>query len=298
MPMACGGDRPGVTVVVASRDRAGDLTATLPRHAAPVVVVDNGSSDGSVGVVRAEAERRHAAGLPELRLLETGHNLGATARNRGVEAAATDLVAFADDDSWWAPGSLERAAELFAAHPRLALLAARVVVEPAGVPDPICADLAAAPWGRAADLPGPDVLGFVACAAILRRDAFLAVGGFDAVVFFAGEEERVAYDLTARGWGLAYVDEIVARHQPSPARGSAGERQRLIHRNALLTAWMRRPLRVAARETVQRVARGGDARAGAVLALRRLPAALRRRRVNPEVVERRLGVLERGTGAA
>jgi GT2 family glycosyltransferase len=292
------GDRPGVTVVVATRDRAADLAVTLPRQAAPVVVVDNGSTDDSVAVVRAEVERRRAAGLPGLRLLEPGRNLGAPARNLGVTAASTELVAFADDDSWWEPGALERAAEIFAAHPRLALLAARVVLEPAGVPDPICAELAAAPWGRAADLPGPDVLGFVACAAVLRRDAFLAVGGFDEVVFFAGEEERVAYDLTARGWGLAYVDEVVAHHQPSPSRTSAAQRRRLIHRNALLTAWMRRPLGVALRQTAARLAGGGDARAGVALALRRLPAALRRRRVNPEGVERRLAVLERGTGAA
>ena len=282
---------PRVSVVVATRDRADDLRATLHRHEAPVVVVDNGSTDGSLDVIRAEARRREEAGEPELRLLQPGRNLGATARNLGAEAARTPLVAFADDDSWWEPGALGRAAALFGAHPRMALLAARILVGPQEELDPICAEMAAAPWGRAPDLPGPDVLGFVACASVLRRDAFLAVGGFDEVNFFAGEEERVAYDLVGAGWGLAYVDSLVAHHHPSPARSSAAVRARRIHRNIVLTAWMRRPLASAARSTAWRLQAGGPERAGALEALRMLPRALRMRRVNDPEVERRLRVL-------
>ncbi|WP_432482082.1 glycosyltransferase family 2 protein [Kineococcus esterisolvens] len=286
---------PDVTVVVATRDRADDLRTTLPRHEAPVVVVDNGSTDGSVEVVRAESQRREGAGLPPLRLLQPGRNLGATARNLGVRAARTELVAFADDDSWWAPGALARAAEVFAAHPRMALLAARTLVGPAEDLDPICTDMASAPWGRSPDLPGPDVMGFLACTAVVRREAFLSAGGFDDVVFFAGEEERLTYDLVAAGWGLAYVDEVVAHHHPSTSRSPAHVRRELLGRNELLTAWMRRPLPVAAATTARWLAGGGEHRRSALDALPRLPRALReRRRPSPEV-ERRLRVLaERG----
>ena len=288
-----------MTVVVATRDRAAELAATLPRHEAPVVVVDNGSTDGSLDVVRAEARRRREAGQPELHLLQPGTNLGATARNLGAEAARTPLVAFADDDSWWEPGALGRAADLFAAHPRLVLLAARILVGPEERLDPVCEEMAAAPWGRAPDLPGPDVLGFVACATVVRRDAFCAVGGFDEVNFFAGEEERVAYDLTGLGWGLAYVPELVAHHHPSPSRSSAAVRAQRIHRNIVLTAWMRRPLPSAVRSTAWRLRAGGPVRAGAVEALRMLPRALRMRRVNDPEVERRLRVLAQlGGGVA
>jgi GT2 family glycosyltransferase len=41
-----------VTVVVMSRDRREDLLASLPRHEAPVILVDNDSADGSVDAVR------------------------------------------------------------------------------------------------------------------------------------------------------------------------------------------------------------------------------------------------------
>ena len=279
---------PDVTVVVATRDRAEDLRATLPRHEGPVVLVDNGSRDGSVEVVRAEAQRRERSGLPPLRLLQPGRNLGATARNLGVRAARTELVAFADDDSWWEPGALARAQGVFAAHPRLALLAGRTLVGPAEELDPICADMASAPWGRSPDLPGPDVLGFLACTAIVRRDAFLSVGGFDDVVFFAGEEERVSYDLTAAGWGLAYVEDVVAHHHPSVSRSPAHVRRELLGRNYLLTAWMRRPLPVAAARTARWLLEGGEHRRSVLDAAPRLPRALRARRRPSAEVERRL----------
>ena len=67
----------------------------------------------------------------------------------------------------------------------------------AGSPSP------SSPLPAAVDLPGPRILGFVACGAVVRRAAFREAGGFDAVVHFAGEEERVAIDLAAAGWGLA-----------------------------------------------------------------------------------------------
>ncbi|WP_337062896.1 glycosyltransferase family 2 protein [Kineococcus sp. G2] len=284
-----------VTVVVATRDRAEDLSRTLPRHEGPVVVVDNGSGDGSVDVVRVEARRREQRALPPLRLLQPGRNLGATARNLGVRAARTPLVAFADDDSWWEPGALARASEVFAAHPRLALLAGRTLVGPEEELDPICADMASAPWGRSPDLPGPDVLGFLACAAVVRREAFLAVGGFDDVVFFAGEEERVTYDLVAAGWGLAYVEDVVAHHHPSVSRSPAHVRRELLGRNELLTAWMRRPLPVAAATTARWLAEGGEHRRSVLAAAPRVPRALRARRRPAAEVERRLRVLaERG----
>jgi GT2 family glycosyltransferase len=269
-----------VTVVVASRDRRDDLLRSLPHHRAPVVLVDNGSTDGTPQAVR---ER-----LPHVQVVALPGNLGACARNVGVRAARTPYVAFADDDSWWAPGSLARAADHLRRHPRLSLLAGRILVGPQERLDPLSREMARAPLGRSSDLPGPDVLGFAACGAVVRRDDFLAVGGFDDVVFFAGEEERVVLDLLAAGRGLAYVDDVVVHHHPSPRRHSSQRRARLVVRNRLLTAWMRRPARLAAAETVRALRGPRVEREGALDAVRRLPAALRRRRRLPAHVEHRL----------
>ncbi|HEX6418807.1 MAG TPA: glycosyltransferase [Acidimicrobiales bacterium] len=274
-----------VTIVVATRDRRSDLERSLPRHEAPVIVVDNASTDGSPAAARA---RR-----PDADVVELGRNHGATARNVGVARATTPYVAFADDDSWWAPGALDRAAAVLDAHPRLGLLAGRVLVGEAEALDPVSAAMAAAPIGREPDLPGPSVLGFVACGAVVRRRAFLAAGGFDDVVFFFGEEERLALDLAAAGWGLAYVPQVTAHHHPSPARDPAGRRA-LAVRNDLLVALLRRPWTVVGRRVAGALRGGGAARAGLRAAVPRAPRALVRRRRLPARVEAARCRLEAG----
>ena len=82
-------------------------------------------------------------------------NVGSYARTLGVERAGTEFVAFADDDSWWAPGALARAAAVFDAHPRLGLIAGSIAVGPEERPDPLNAVLAASPLGIPTGAPGP-----------------------------------------------------------------------------------------------------------------------------------------------
>jgi GT2 family glycosyltransferase len=265
-----------VTTVVITQDRLPGLRQTLPRHQPPVILVDNASSDGTPAWV--------AEHLPHVEMVRLAENRGAVARNVGVEAARTPYVAFADDDSWWAPGALEVAADLFDRHPRLAVLAGRILVGPEEREDPICAEMRDSPLGRPADLPGPEVLGFLACGAVVRREAFLAVSGFDEVVEFGGEEERVALDLRSGGWALCYGPEVVAHHHPTGGRDSARRAVRW-HRNRILTTLMRRPWPVVAGAVIAAGRSGPHGRAGVRAAVRRAPAALARRRVLSPGVE-------------
>ncbi len=265
---------PRVTVVVASRDRREELVASIREHRAPVILMDNASTDGSAPVVR----RVH----PWVEVVEVGRNLGAHARTLGVARARTPYVAFADDDSWWAPGSLRAAADLLDREPEVAVVAGRILVGADEHPDSFCDVLAASPLhgtgGR------PRLLGFVACAAMVRRDHFLEAGGFDDVVRFPGEEERLALDLAAAGRQIVYADDVVVHHHPSPARHSPDRRVRAITRSAVLTAAMRLPWRDVVGRVREALAAGPATRAGARDAARELPAALRRRRVVPRHV--------------
>ena len=266
-------DARDVTVVVASRNRRDELLTTLPRHQAPVVLVDNASTDGSVQAVR----QAH----PEVTVIALDRNEGAHARTRGVARAGTPLVAFADDDSWWAPGHLGRAVEIMRAHPRLAVLNARILVGPEERLDPVCAEMAASALGTPADLPGPALLGFVACGALVRTEAFDAVGGFDPVVRFPGEEERLALDLAGAGWGLAYVDSVTVHHHPSPRRQAPGRRQAAVWRSTVLTAVMRHHVPELAGVLVGAFRAGRPGLEGLLRAVPDLPAAVVRRRPIP-----------------
>jgi GT2 family glycosyltransferase len=246
-------------------------------------VVDNASHDGTASAV--------AARFPQVRLLALARNTGAVGRTLGVRATSCPVVAFADDDSWWAPGALRSAARLFADHDRLGLVHGRIVVEPSGEVDPACRKMATGPWFPGT--PGPAVLGHLACGVVVRRAAYLAAGGYSPLLEFGGEERLLSLDLAAAGWQQCYVDALVAHHRPSPHREGWPQRWARYRRNDVLTAWLRLPLPWALRDTAGLLAdavREPVARRELVAFARRLPAALRGRRPVADDLARRLAV--------
>lgn len=77
---------------------------------------------------------------------------------------------------------------------------------------------------------GVPIVGFAACGSMVRRSAFLEAGGFEQRFGVGGEEQVLALDMLSKGWQLAYVDEIVAYHHPSPVRDAA---RRSVTRSAM-----------------------------------------------------------------
>ena len=198
-----------------------------------IVVADNGSTDGTCAALSQR--------FPEIRVLAMTDNLGAAARNAGVAALDVPYVALCDDDTWWEPGSLTRAADLLDAYPRLALLTGRVLVGRENRLDPTCRVMAGSPITVAGPLPGPALVGFLAGASMVRRSAFLDVGGFEPRFFIGGEEELLTLDLLSAGWELSYVDEVVVHHHPSEVSRDTARRRMTVTRNHLWVAWMRYP---------------------------------------------------------
>ena len=273
-----------IGVVIATRNRSEGLCRVLetlrelPENP-QVVVVDNASTDESPRVL---TER-----FPEVHMIRLEHNLGAAARNHGVLALDTPLVAFCDDDSWWAPGALEKAVRIFGHRPRLGLLAAKVLVGEAERVDPTCDLMAASPLGHPSDLPGPRILGFIACGAVVRREAFLQAGGFDAHFGVGGEEDHLAMRMAAAGWDLAYVPDLVAHHHPSPIRDRQA-RAEILTRNSLWTTWLLRPAFQVAKATLAVLPRAvvsAPTRKGVIQAVLGLPWVCRQRARLPDPVE-------------
>jgi GT2 family glycosyltransferase len=281
-----------VTVVVATRNRRPGLCRTLEHLVAlpeqpPIVVVDNGSRDGTADAVRRA--------FPQVELVSLRRNQGAHARNHGVCRARTRYVALSDDDSWWEPGALTRAVAVLDACPRVGLVAGATLVGEEDSPDPINAVLAASPLAQGS-LPGPRVLGFLGCAAVARRDAYLAAGGYSRLLRIGGEEELLAYDLAALGWPISYRPDVMVHHWPSPARDARRRRTQEL-RNHVLIGWLRRPLARALADTAglaAAVRRDRDPVTARALAetLASLPRTLPRRRVLPAPVEADIQLLE------
>jgi hypothetical protein len=147
--------------------------------------------------------------------------------------------------------------------------------------------MARSPLAHANDLPGPSVLGFLACGAVVRRRAYLNAGGFEPRFGVGGEEHLLALDLAAAGWGLAYVEQVVAHHHPSPDAAGRRDRRSVQLRNGIWAAWLRRPAGTALSRSAALVATSlRERRPGVVLgAARGLPWVLRERRRLPAEVE-------------
>jgi GT2 family glycosyltransferase len=227
-----------ISIVIATRNRASVLKETLEKtvllnERPAVFVVDNASKDNTQAVVRSFG--------PPVQLIALDRNHGAAARNFGVREARTPLIALADDDSWYEPGSLRLAEKLFDERPSLGLIATRVLIGTESVLDPTCVAMAASPLPAAPGLPGPAVLGFLACGAVVRRSAFDAAGGFNEIFGVGGEEELLAIDLAVAGFELAYIDRVVVHHHPTRPESGAARRSAIV-RNALWCAAMRRRL--------------------------------------------------------
>ena len=270
----------------------GCLESVLAQTRRPdeVIVVDNGSQDGSPDHVR---ER-----FPGVRVLELGRNTGfAGAANVGLHAARSDAVALVNQDVRLEPDWLERACTALDAAPRAASVATkmldlgdRTLIYDTG--DILRRDGACEQRGRFErddgrfDQPG-DVFGACAGAALYRREPVLELGGFEERFFLYIEDADLALRLRLAGWTCVY-EPAVALHA---GEGSGGPPERPVHawaeRNTLLLVarafpWRWLPL-VAWRQAgwAWHALRAGRLRShlrGAASALPLLPAMWRERR--------------------
>ena len=218
---------PAVTVVIVAYESGGFLQPCVDALARQsftdfeAVVADNASTDGSTAELRLPDAR--------FRLQRMGANLGfARANNRVVERSRAELLALlnpdAEPDQGWL-GALVAAAR---AHPRAASFGSvQLRLGDEAVLDGIgdvwhVAGLAwrAGEGWAAARTPGDGEI-FAPCgaAALYRREAFLAAGGFDDRFFCYCEDLDLGHRLRAAGATSRRVSGAVVRHAGSGVSG-------------------------------------------------------------------------------
>lgn len=191
-----------VSVVIPCYNAAPYIGATIrsvlaqQRANMEIIVVDDGSSDGSLELVRAQ--------FPQVRALSQANQGVAAARNHGLREARATWVAFVDADDIWLPGKLEAQFALMASVPGCRMSYTAWQVWPSQQPEPepgYLARLAAraadeAAWRGASGWIYPQLL--LDCVVwtstvLAERALFEQVGGFDTTLR-VGED----YDLWLR----------------------------------------------------------------------------------------------------
>jgi len=226
---------PEVTVVVPVKDRTDGLARLLAALRAdpgtvgcPVIVVDDGSAEPS----------EVAAVAGGTRLLRHTHAQGpAAARNAGLRAAGTDLVAFLDSDCVPAPGWLERLAGHLA-DPRVALVAPRITALDGSGTGWVAryeALQSALDMGTAAARVAPlTPVAYVPSAALLARRGALG-DGFDESMQVA-EDVDLVWRLVGAGWRVRYEPAAQVAHDHRVAAGDWLRRRAFYGTGAALLA--------------------------------------------------------------
>ncbi len=211
-----------VSIVIVSFNTGSALAECLsrvPGSRFEVIVVDNGSTDGSRELVRSE--------FPWVRLIEPETNLGFGAGlNAGIEVAGGDSVLLLNSDAWPIDDAVDQLLSYMERHPRIGVLGPRLR-NPDGTLQRSIRGFPT-PWRIATEYfflrklaPRSNVLNafyagprdhsrtceaeFLTGAVLLcRREALQEIGGFDEDFFMFSEETDLCYRMREAGWKVEF----------------------------------------------------------------------------------------------
>lgn len=188
-----------------------------------VILVDNGSTDGSQQFIREF--------FPEVKLLELGRNLGFTgACNAGYRVARGEYIALLNNDTEADPNWLGSVVDGFCRYPRAGIIASKLLLFERR--DHLHA---AGDFYRVDGIPGnrgawqrdegqydkeEEVFGACAAAAIYRRQMLDEVGFLDDAFYFSCEDVDLAWRAQLHGWRVIYLPQAIVYHKLKATGGS------------------------------------------------------------------------------
>lgn len=165
-----------------------------------IILVDNGSTDNSVKLVRGKFD--------SVKVIEMGENLGlAIASNRGAEVAKGKYVFFLNNDTVCERTILKKLVRVAESDESIGICGCRTLTYDgkhelnAGV----ACDVFGYPYGDGSPL-------YVDAGIFIRRSVFEEIGGFDPKLFLYGEDKDLCWRTLLYGYKMKVVEDAVFRH--------------------------------------------------------------------------------------
>lgn len=234
-----------ISVIVVNWNRKDLLRACLNSlqqqagAAFEVILVDNGSTDGSPDMAEREFEAK---------VIRNRENRGfCAANNQGIAVARGEFIALLNNDAEAGPGWLAALLRACASASDVGMAASKILVWE----DPRTIDKAGhlifpdgQNRGRGSGMPDlgqferqEEVLWPDGCAAMYRKEMLDQIGGFDEDLFAYGDDAELGLRARIAGWRCIYTPLAVVRHHRSATLGKDSMRRlELIERNRLLLA--------------------------------------------------------------
>ncbi len=205
-----------------------------------IIVVDNGSGDGSAEMVDREFTRA--------RLIRNSENRGfCAANNQGIEASQADFIALLNNDAEAGSGWLKALLDALDGRPDCGMAASKILVweDPGRIdkaghliyPDGQnrgrgSGETDRGQYDRIEETLWPD-----GCAAMYRRRMLAEIGGFDPDLFAYADDAELGLRARIAGWRCVYAPAAVVRHHRGATLGLRSTRRlELIERNRVLLA--------------------------------------------------------------
>ncbi|ADU67184.1 glycosyl transferase family 2 [Desulfurispirillum indicum S5] len=213
-----------------------------------VILVDNGSHDGSAAYV--------AASFPQVRLVNLAENMGfATGNNRGIEQACGEYIVTLNNDTRVAPDWLETLVDVADRYPQAGMVGCRIcgfddsdVIDSLGLK--ICSDgmsrgsFRNRRWSSLRLEEVEEILLPSACAALYKRAMLDETGYFDDDFFAYAEDTDLGLRGRLAGWDAVLATEAVVYHKYSQTAGRLSSfKVRLVERNHFWMVLKTFPLR-------------------------------------------------------
>jgi GT2 family glycosyltransferase len=205
-----------------------------------IILVDNGSGDGSVSLVKEN--------FPAVKVVELAENLGFTGGNAaGLKVAKGEFIALVNNDALPERNWLEKLLQPMLTDPNIGICASELIIEGTKIIDSAGNGITTGAVGFNRGL-GTDMqdfsiseLVFGACgaAALYRRSMLTEIGFFDDEFFLYDEDIDLSFRAQLAGWKCRYVPDAVAHHKGNATSERLSDLHIYYHTRNLEFVWIK-----------------------------------------------------------